>query len=102
MKLINRIVVRIAERAVGLVHRRFDLTRGLVWHVNVSANRPRRFVDGSLSEKLALLSIGFGQLDDVRPVIDIVLTREMLDLFIQGAISVREQQDAQYNIMEKG
>jgi hypothetical protein len=108
MTWIDRLLVRLARLAIGLLNRRFSTAHRRVWWSNVSTYRARRVLfPGEVPQRwpadqeAAMIRIAFGEpgprgMDSPpSPLLDITLTREMLDLFIDGAAETRNTQDVQ-------
>jgi hypothetical protein len=97
MTAFDRFLVWLARWALHLVARRFNQGRGRVWYMNTATLRPQRLPSGALTPKAGVVFLGFGA---ERNLFAMHVTRQMLELFRDGATTVLAQQDAQYAIVE--
>lgn len=107
MTMIDRFLVFVARLAMISLHRRFNQAKGRVWWWKVVSTRPRPGQWGH-GQPAGYGVVGFGGSEAEaygerywKSIIAITFTREMLDLLVDSAVKVREQQDAQLAILRQ-
>lgn len=108
MTWLDRLLVALARFALGLLQRRCSPAHRRVWWPNIVtfAARAELFPDGAPEAwpgdaQAGLVTLAFGSpgphglASPPPPLLEIGLTRDMLDMFIDGAVEVRNRQDIQ-------
>lgn len=114
MTWLDRLLVAFARFALGLLHRRFSTAHRRVWWCNINTFRARAvlFPEGvpdawpgdkwAGNVRFAFGSPGpLGLASPPPPLLEVALTRDMLDLFIDSAIEVRARQDIQLRALRE-
>jgi hypothetical protein len=106
----DRLLVVVARWLLGRLARRFSTEHERVWWVQTRTYNPRRFVNTwtelpeqwPAEEWAGEVSFSFGTPgpDGLHgnappPILDITITRRMLDTLVDGAVEVRHRQDIQ-------
>lgn len=91
--LLDRMLIRLARVPLRLLNRRFDQSRGRVWHWRIASTKPTRTALGVLRPKAGVLTIGFAGSDNIWAI---HVTREQLELVRDSAIETIRLQDEQY------
>ena len=97
MSVLDRLLLWMARMTLRLVGTRFNQAKGRVWYISTASTRPRRLRSGVLVPKAGWVFLGFGA---ERNLLAMHVTREMLELFRDGAIEAVRIQDSQYAIVE--
>ena len=108
MTWLDRLLVAFVRLGMTLLNRRLSTAHRRVWWVSATSlrARPNLFPDGvpeewPAEEWAGVISVAFGSPgprghdSPPRPLLEIMLTRRMLDMFTDGAIEVRNRQDIQ-------